>query len=299
MSAVEAAPAPVPRLRAWLLAARPKTLSAAFAPVLVGGALAARDGLLDLPSVLLAALGAGAIQIATNLHNDYEDFRRGTDDAARVGPRRAAQMGWLTVDDLRRGTLLAAAVAVLAGAALVLRGGWPIAVAGVASLVAGWSYTGGPRPLAYLGVADAFVLAFFGVVAVTGTYWVSALRWSGDALLAGVAVGLLATGILVVNNLRDRTGDARNGKRTLAVRFGAGFARAEYTACVLGAFAIFAGLAASDPRLWLTFAGLPVGALAIRGVARAEGGALNPWLGRTAALLALESLLFAAGLAWL
>lgn len=298
MSASPAGGPPVPRWRAWWSAARPKTLSAGLVPVLIGAALAARDGAFHPLAVWLAAIGAAAIQIATNLHNDYSDFVRGTDNASRLGPARAAQMGWLTVADLRRGTVVAFAVAVAAGIGLVQRGGWPIVAIGLSSVLAGLAYTGGPMPLAYLGIADLFVFVFFGLVAVAGTYFASALTWSADALIAGAAVGFFSTAILVVNNLRDHVGDAASGKKTLVVRFGLGFGRAEYVVCLLGGFGAFAWLALHDASLWVTLAGAPVALLCASRVLRLEGAALGPWLGRTAALLALEGALFVGGVWW-
>ncbi|MEM6296722.1 MAG: 1,4-dihydroxy-2-naphthoate polyprenyltransferase [Myxococcota bacterium] len=285
-------------LRAWLTATRPKTLSAAVIPVMVGTVLAARDGLSHWPSAVLALLGAIAIQVGTNLHNDVSDFERCTDDEARLGPPRAAQMGWLTPRALRIGTLVAFGLAVVAGSWLMWRGGWPIVGIGVLSILSGLAYTGGPAPLAYVGIADFFVFLFFGVVAVAGTYYVQALALTSDVLLAGSAFGLLSTAILVVNNLRDREGDARSKKRTLVVRFGTRFGHLEYLLCLAGAFGLFAAMAQTDPGLWITWAGVPFAVVASHRIVTLAPEQLNPWLGRTAALVALEGLLFVVGVLW-
>jgi len=223
---------------AWLLAVRPKTLIAGVAPVLIGTAVAARDGAFHLPAALAALGGALLIQIGTNLANDYFDFRRGADGADRLGPTRVTQAGLISPAAVCRACVLAFALATLAGIYLLLRGGLPILMIGVTSILLGVLYTGGPRPLAYLGLGDLFAFLFFGPVAVAGTYYVQALSWSPQALLAGCAPGLFAAAILTVNNYRDLESDRRSGKRTLAVRLGPRFARAEYRCTLLGAAAI-------------------------------------------------------------
>ena len=285
---------------AWVLAVRPRTLPVAVAPVLVGSALALADGRFAPVPALAAALGALLLQIGANLANDVFDFEKGADTETRLGPPRAAQLGLLSPRALRAATALVFALAGLVGAWLVAIGGWPIALLGAASIAAGLAYTGGPWPLGYHGLGDAAVFLFFGVAAVCGTYWVQALSLSLPVVVASFAPGALATAILVVNNLRDVDTDTTAGKRTLAVRFGAGFARAEYLALVALAYAVPAGLwlagAASAAVLlpWLT---LPWALTLSRRVARESAGALNELLAATAQLELAFSTLFAVGLA--
>lgn len=281
----------------WLGAIRPRTLSASIAPVLVGTALAAADGVLHLPAALAALLGALAIQIGTNLHNDFEDAARGADGPDRLGPQRATAMGWLRPRQVLAAAVASFGFALLVGVYLVARGGWPIVALGLASLVSGWAYTGGPRPLAYVGLGDLFVFAFFGVAAVVGTYYVQGLETCAAAWWLGVGVGALSTAILAVNNLRDRSSDRAAGKRTLAVRLGPGAVRAEYTLCLGVAFAVLLGVAAhGHPGALAGLLALPR-ALRLRGaVASTDGPALNPLLGATARLLALYGALVSAGL---
>jgi 1,4-dihydroxy-2-naphthoate polyprenyltransferase len=285
--------------RAWLLAARPQTLPAAAAPVLVGTACAAAAGGFRAGPAAAALLGALLIQIGTNLWNDACDFERGTDGADRVGPRRAAQSGLLSPRQLRAGTMVAFAGAMAAGVYLTAIAGWPIVIIGLASLAAGLAYTGGPFPLGYHGLGDPFVFLFFGLVAVAGTAFVQVGAVPALAWWAAVPVGCLATAIIVVNNLRDRAGDARAGKRTLAVRLGSAGARVEYAALIAAGFAVpvvlvAAGLASPWALLPLASAPLAVGPL--RTMMRGEGAALGPALPATARLLMVHAALLALGL---
>lgn len=214
---------------AWVLAARPKTLPAAAAPVLVGTALAWRLGGFRLLPALAALVGALLIQVATNLANDYFDFVKGADTEHRIGPTRMTQAGLLSPGAVRNGMLLTLLAALLVGVYLVSVAGMPVVWIGVASLVCAVAYTGGPFPLAYHGLGDLFVFVFFGLVAVAGTVYVQTLAFSWEALWAGAGVGAVSTAILVVNNLRDIGTDRRAGKRTLAVRLGVIGTRVEYT----------------------------------------------------------------------
>lgn len=293
--------APAVRPAAWrvlVAAARPATLGASVAPVVAGTALAHQAGGARWDLAACALLGALLIQVATNLHNDAADGARGTDDpAARLGPPRAVAMGWLS----RRAALAlagaAAALALVPGAALVLAGGAPILALGLLSLLAGWAYTGGPRPLAYVGLGELFVVLFFGLGAVGGTVWVQRGAVGPEAAAAGLAVGLLAAAILAVNNLRDRAGDARAGKRTLAVRLGERFARAEHAACLLAPFAL-AGLVAAvrrDPAWAAPLLALPLALREVRLARRADGRDLNPRLGGAGRVQLAWALLLAGG----
>ena len=213
-------PAPVTRGRAWLLAARPKTLPAAIAPVVVGAAAALGEHSFAPLPALAALAGALLLQIGVNLANDYFDFGRGIDTPDRKGPVRVTQAGLIPPGQVRFGMIATFVAAALVGVYLVVRGGTPILVVGVASILSALAYSGGPWPLASHGVADLFVFVFFGPVAVCGTYFVQAGSVSGTAAAASLAPGLLITAILVVNNLRDIETDAGAGKRTLAVRLG-------------------------------------------------------------------------------
>jgi 1,4-dihydroxy-2-naphthoate octaprenyltransferase len=212
---------PVPsRVSIWILAARPKTLWASVAPVIVGTGIAFRDGHVHWLSALAALLGAVFIQIGTNLANDLFDHMRGADTADRVGPLRVTQSGLATPRQVRLAMILAFGVAFLIGVYLVSRGGWPIVILGVCSIAAAVLYTGGPYPFGYYGWGDLFVFIFFGPVAVVGTYYVQTLSTTSAVWVASIPMGALATAILIVNNLRDIETDSRSGKRTLAVRLG-------------------------------------------------------------------------------
>ena len=206
---------------AWFLACRPKTLSVSLSPVLVGSAIAWHDSgaLLWLP-LLAAALGAAFIQIGTNLFNDVGDFLRGTDTPDRLGPKRATAEGWLTPGKVKASAWLSFALAFLCGIYLVWHGGWAIVAIGLASLAAGWAYTGGPKPIAYGPLGEVFVFIFFGLVAVGGSYYLQTFSLTATALAAAALVGIHAAAVITVNNYRDLDGDARSGKNTLAVRLG-------------------------------------------------------------------------------
>lgn len=286
----------------WILAARPKTLVAAAAPVLVGAGLAAHDDAFAVLPVLAALLGALLIQIGTNLANDYYDFVRGADTHARVGPMRVTQAGLLTPESVRRGMILVLAAAVLPGAYLVAVAGWPIVWIGLVSLACAVLYTGGPAPLAYHGLGDVFVFVFFGLVAVGGTYYVQAGTWPVGAWLAGAGVGALSTAVLVVNNLRDIDTDAVAGKRTLAVRLGRRGTQAEYLVLVALALAVppIGMLVLDWPVAALLALGAgPLAAPPLRAVLQhVHAHELLSALGGTARMLAVYGAALAAGLAF-
>jgi 1,4-dihydroxy-2-naphthoate octaprenyltransferase len=297
-----APPAELTRAGAWVLATRPKTLTAAAAPVVAGTGLAALHGAAAALPALAALVGALLIQVGTNLANDYYDYVRGGDTHERVGPLRVTQAGVLDPSAVKRAMLAVLAAAFLVGVYLVWVGGWPIAVLGLASLACAVLYTGGPWPLAYHGLGDVFVFAFFGLGAVGGTYWVQALRWNPEAMLAGSGMGALITAILVVNNLRDIPTDARAGKRTLAVRIGVGATRAEYALLMIGALVVPpVGVAAyAWPRASL--AALLVAPLCVRPLRRVlrfrEPRELLPALGETSRVVAVYGVLMGLGLAF-
>jgi 1,4-dihydroxy-2-naphthoate octaprenyltransferase len=255
--------------RIWLMAARPRTLPAAVAPVLVGTALAATEGELHWLRFVAAMLGALFIQIGTNLSNDYSDARRGADTEDRLGPVRVTAGGLVPPRRVLVATYVAFGLAVLAGAYLIATAGWELLLVGAASILAGVLYTGGPRPYGYEGLGEVFVFLFFGVVAVGGSYFAQTERMEWEALALSVPVGLLAAAILVVNNVRDLETDRRAGKRTLAVRMGRGRARALYAVLVYGAFVTaplpwIAGSDSLSPWLLLVLAALPLAVPVVR-----------------------------------
>ncbi|GAC1607667.1 MAG: 1,4-dihydroxy-2-naphthoate polyprenyltransferase [Myxococcales bacterium] len=290
-------PARVPA-RVWLLAARPRTLTAAVAPVAVGSAAAAAAGSFRPCLALGALLSATLIQVGTNLANDYSDFKRGA-DAERVGPVRVTQGGLVAPARVKRAAVACFAGALVVGIALSAAGGPVIVAIGVLSIVAGYAYTGGPWPFGYHGLGDVFVLVFFGLVAVTGTAYLQAGTVPAAAWIAWVPVGCLCTNILVVNNLRDRNTDAKVGKRTPAVRIGVAGTRAEYVVLLVVSFATPAllwALGFAGPRVLLAWLSLPAAVAPLRLVLRGEGAALNPALGGSARLQLLFCLLLAAGM---
>ena len=211
----------------WLQAIRPKTLFAAVAPVLLGTALAFSDSKMNLAAALAALIGALAIQIGTNLANDYWDAKKGADTGERLGPVRVTASGLISPRAVFTGMILFFAIATLAGFFLVLRAGWPVVAIGVLSIAFGVLYTAGPFSLAYVGLGDVFTFLFFGLVATAGTYFVQALDFSQTALLLGCVPGCYSVVLIALNNLRDHESDARAGKKTLAVRFGRRFAMVE------------------------------------------------------------------------
>jgi len=285
----------------WLLAARPQTLPVAVAPVAVGTAVASAAGAVRWSAVVAALLGALLIQIGTNFANDVFDYEKGADDAERLGPPRAVQSGLLSPRAVRLGMVVSFALATLAGLWLVHVAGPVIVAIGIASILSGIAYTGGPYPLGYNGLGDVFVMIFFGLVAVCGTSWVASGNVPLLAWLSAIPVGALATAVLVVNNARDHATDSRVGKRTLVVRFGRRFATWEYAFLIAVAFATplairVLGLAGS--MVTLAVLPLPWGVQLVRRMARTEGRALNPLLPATARLLLAVSALLALGIAW-
>ena len=228
----------------WISASRPRTLPAAIAPVLTGASLAWRDSSEFCWWAAFACLGfALLIQIATNFANDYFDFVKGADTAERVGPKRAVAAGLVSPRGMKRVTIAVFALAALLGCSLLLRGGWPLILIGLASVVCGIAYTGGPWPLAYKGLGDLFVFIFFGLVAVCGTYYVQLYEIGPDAWLGGAAIGALAVNILVANNYRDAETDAKAGKGTLVVRFGKRFSRCQFVFNHVLALLVFSRMA--------------------------------------------------------
>jgi 1,4-dihydroxy-2-naphthoate octaprenyltransferase len=283
------------------MAARPRTLPAAIAPVLVGTAAAvAEPEEFRVGAFVAALLGSILIQIGTNLANDYSDARRGADTADRLGPVRVTSSGLVAPRRVLVATWIAFGLAVAAGIYLATVAGPVILAVGAVSILAGVLYTGGPRPYGYAGLGEAFVFLFFGLVAVNGSYYVQLERLDWLPFLLSIPVGFLATAILVVNNIRDIDTDRRAGKRTLAVRIGRRRARELYVALVVGAFiALPNALVGGDGTPWglLALAAAPLAPGTARlVVTRTDGPSLNRALARTGALLAAFSVLLAAGL---
>jgi len=286
--------------RIWLMAARVRTLPAAIAPVLVGTALAGYMGVFHPLRFVAALVGAIFIQVGTNLSNDYSDARRGADTEDRLGPVRVTAGGLVPPGRVLIATYLSFGVAVLAGAYLVVVAGWQLLLVGAASILAGVLYTGGPRPYGYEGLGEAFVFLFFGIVAVAGSYFVQVKHLDWEAFALAVPVGLLAAGILVVNNVRDIDTDRRAGKRTLAVRLGRTRTRGMFAGIVYLAYLLtpvtwaFGPLSAWVMLPWLT---LPFAATVVRTVRnRTDGASLNEALARTGLLQLTFCMLLAAGL---
>jgi len=305
--------ADVSRREAWLIAARPHTLPVAAAPILVAAGLAVRDGVFAPLPALAAFVGAALIQVGTNFANDYYDAVQGADTEDREGFTRVTAGGLIEPGEVKRAMYLTFAAAILVGTYLVWVGGVPILVVGLISVASGIAYTGGPYPLGYHGLGDVFVFVFFGVVAVTGAYYVQAASFVAGvpvgiptgavtlaSFVASLPIAAIATNVLVVNNVRDRDEDKETGKRTLAVRFGYTFSRVQYAAMLVLAYAVpvwFFARTGSLPVL-LPYLSLPLAASVTRTVfTRTDGEALNPALTRTGQLLALYALLFGVGLA--
>lgn len=290
-------------LRIWAMAARPRTLPAALAPVLVGTAAAieATGGSFPRVGGFIAALVASIlIQIGTNLANDYSDARRGADMADRLGPVRVTSAGLVAPSRVLAATWIAFGLSALCGIYLTLLAGPIILVVGVLSIAAGVLYTGGPRPYGYAGLGELFVFCFFGLVAVNGSYFVQLERLDWLPFGLSISVGLLSSAILVVNNVRDMETDRRAGKRTLAVKLGRPATRRLFVAMVVGAFAVLIVTLAAGGGPWWAALGLVALPLARRPVAavltRTDGAALNRALADTGLLLGAFSLLVAIGL---
>jgi len=284
-------------LRLWMLAIRVPTLSAAVVPVLVGTALAMRDYRVSALIFAVTLCAALLIQIGTNLTNDLFDFQKGADTGARLGPVRVVQAGLLSQKQVAAASALSFGAAMLLGVYLVKVGGWPILAVGLAAVASGIAYTGGPWPLGYHGLGDVFVFVFFGVVAVTGTFYLQSGVVSGAAMLASLPVAMLVTAILAVNNLRDIDTDRNAGKRTLAVRFGRDTSRLQYTILVTGAYLVAAAMwlcGANSAWAILPWLTMPLGIRLMREVWRSEGAPLNVVLRQTAALHLAFGVLLAA-----
>lgn len=288
-------------LKIWFMAIRPKTLPAAAAPVIMATAMAFGDGVHDFPTAFLCFLTALLLQIGTNLVNDYCDFKKGADAAGRIGPTRVMQAGLVKPSTMLAAIVITFLLVMAISWLLIERGGKPIAIIAAASILSAILYTAGPLPLGYIGLGELFVLIFFGPVAVAGTYYLQSYEMNPAVVLAGLGPGFLAAAVLVVNNLRDIESDERVGKRTLAVRFGAGFAKSLYLFCLITAAIVpvfvytymedHVGLLIVPLFLYLTIA------VVSTVHTKTDGPSLNSALAYTAQLLLIYSLLF--GIGWM
>lgn len=293
------AAAPASSTSSWIGAMRPRTLTMALAPVLVGATMAwAVAGKVNFLAAWIAMVAAACIQIATNLFNDAKDFERGGDGPDRIGPQRAAASGLLDAAAIKRAAAAFFALAALGGLYLVSVGGWPILLLGLLSIVSGWAYTGGPLPISYTPLGELFVIAFFGLGAVCGTFWLCAGEMALAPALAGLAVGCFAAGVLMVNNFRDAAADARVGRRTLAIVAGDRKSRWLFACMMFGPFALLPFLVGQMPHsaIWLAGGALPLAfVLARRLFDEKPGPGLNVLLVRTAQTQAIFSLLLCLG----
>ena len=287
------------RLKIWLLAMRPRTLTLSLAPVAVGAALAfAEAGGLRWSAVLIAFLASALIQIATNLHNDAADFFRGGDGPERIGPLRVAAAGLLDARMVERAAAACFAGAAFCGLYLVWLGGWPILTLGPVSIFCGWAYSSGPMPISASPFGEIFVIAFFGLGATCGTYFLAIGRLDAIALLGGGALGFFAAAVLLVNNHRDRIEDARNGRRTLAIVLGPRATAVLYAALMLAPFLLLLPIAALLPSraVLAALAAAPMSIWLIRRFFREPPGpGFNLILAATAQCQAAFALLFCIG----
>jgi 1,4-dihydroxy-2-naphthoate polyprenyltransferase len=288
------------KLSHWIVAARPRTLTLSMTPVVAGAAVAwAAEHKFHFLPVAAAFIASAFIQAGTNLHNDAADSERGGDGPDRIGPPRATASGLLQASTVKCGAALSFALAALMGTYLVYVGGWPILLLGVLSIAAGWSYTGGPRPIAYTPLGEFFVLLFFGVVAVTGTYLLCTGHVTLVAIETGVALGALTAAVLLVNNQRDVVADARVGRRTLAIVAGHRITIGVFAGLILLPFALLPSIGHALPRghVWPAAIALPASLWLIYSFSCAEHGPiLNQLLVRTVQIQLLFSALLSLGL---
>jgi 1,4-dihydroxy-2-naphthoate octaprenyltransferase len=292
-------PMSISPLQAWILAIRPRTLPAAAAPVLVGTAAAIADRQFVFIAAVASGIVAFLLQIGVNLANDYFDHKKGFDTADRLGPLRVTQSGLLQPASVKKAMIMVLCAAGVIGGVLIFVAGWPVLVIGLSCILAALAYSGGPYPLASHGLGDLFVFIFFGLVAVCGTYFVQAGKFTVQVVQFSIPIGFLITAILVVNNLRDIPTDRKTGKNTLAVKLGQQGTRMEYLALIVGAYILPAAwfLSGKFP-IWilLPLLSLPMAAVLIKRFRVADGAALNPVLGGTASLSLAYSLLLAFGI---
>ncbi|HQP09894.1 MAG TPA: 1,4-dihydroxy-2-naphthoate polyprenyltransferase [Candidatus Omnitrophota bacterium] len=285
--------------KTWISALRLYSLPASIGPVVIGIAMAFGDGVHHFPTAILCLLGAAAIQIGTNLANDYYDYKRGADTADPNKPLREIPAGLLAPEAVKTGFIIAFVFAAVISGLLIQRGGRPIAVIAVVSIVSGLLYTAGPRPLGYLGLGDLFVLVFFGPVSVAGTYYVQSFEMNLAVLLAGISPGMISVGILTANNLRDIDSDRAVGKLTLAVRFGRFFAMTEYLLVITIAalmpvliFSLIQDHSAILASVIILFISIPA---ILTVTTKSDGHELTRAIEHTGKILVIFSILFSIG----
>jgi 1,4-dihydroxy-2-naphthoate octaprenyltransferase len=288
------------KLSPWIMAARPRTLSLSLTPVIVGAALAwAVERETHWGAVAAALVASMFIQLGTNLHNDAADSERGGDGPDRVGPPRATASGLLTATVVNRGAIACFTVAGMIGLYLAVVGGWPILLLGIFSILSGWAYTGGPLPIAYTPLGELFVVGFFGLGAVCGMYWLCTGALNTAAIEAGLAIGLLAGAVLLVNNYRDAEADARVGRRTLAIVAGPDVTAWIYAGLMLFPFALLRPIGDALPRgyVWPALIALPAAVIMIYHFVREpRGRGFNRILVRTVLTQLLFGMLLSLGL---
>jgi 1,4-dihydroxy-2-naphthoate octaprenyltransferase len=286
-------------MKNWLIAVRLKTLPAAISPVIMGSALSLHEGIFNEMIFLMTVLASILIQVGTNFANDVFDFQKGTDRADRLGPLRVTQAGLISPQKMKHGMWLIFLLAICVGLYLSSIGGFPIIIIGLASMISGVLYTGGPYPLGYHGLGDVFVFIFFGLIAVPGTYYLQSGNVSMDSIWMGVSMGMLSNAILVVNNLRDMDSDKISGKRTLAVRFGRYFSKVQYSLLILIPFYLpfyFWLKEKNDLSVMLTCFSFPIACNLSFQIFTMTGSDLNVLLSKTARLLFVYAILFSLGL---
>lgn len=283
----------------WVMALRPKTLSASFAPVFIATAMAFGDGVQHFPTALICLLAALTVQIGTNLANDYFDYKKGTDNEHRIGPTRVTQAGLISPNKIMWGFIIVFLLAVFFCVLLAKRGGWPVLILAAVSIASGILYTAGPYPLGYIGLGDLFVFVFFGPVAVAFTYYLQSFELNAAVILAGISPGLISVAILTINNLRDHLTDSKSGKNTLVVRYGIRFAYYEYVFTIIGAsiMPVIIFLMIDDHRWILLCSLIPLAALRlmVQVLTCTDLKQLNPLLGATGRILLFYSLVFSIG----
>lgn len=286
-------------MKNWLIAARLKTLPAAISPVFMGSALSFHEGVFNIMIFLMTLFASILIQIGTNFANDVFDFQKGADRKDRLGPLRMTQSGLISPQKMKYGMWFVFMFATGIGFYLFSIGGFPIIVIGLASMISGVLYTGGPYPLGYHGWGDVFVFVFFGLIAVPGTYYLQSGNISMDSIWMGVSMGMLSNAILVVNNLRDLDADKISGKRTLAVRFGKYFSKIQYSLLILIPFYLpfyFWFKEKNDLSTMLTCFSFPIACNLSFQIFKMTGSDLNILLSKTARLLFIYAILFSMGL---
>lgn len=289
----------ISKIDKWIIASRPKTLLAAFVPVIIGSSLAIAQGKFNALAAAVALICSLLIQIGTNFVNDLYDYLAGTDTEERVGPTRVLAAGLVSVGEMKTAIAFVFGLTFLLGLYLVYLGGWIILLIGILSILAGIAYTAGPFPLAYNGLGDIFVFVFFGLVGTVGTYYVQALEINTLAVLTAIPVGALITNILIVNNYRDIETDRANGKNTLAVLFGRRFSRIQYLLFLVTSYLVpFLVYIYFKESLFvfLPLLSLPLGIKLVKMIYTYDGTELNKTLELTAKLSGIYGILFSAGL---